>query len=59
MMLGARTAAWSKSGYTAKDYVQDGLIIMLDDIENSGFPIHEVPAIYGHYNLIARARYTF
>ena len=30
MMLGARTAAWAKSGYTAKDYVQDGLIAMWD-----------------------------
>ena len=40
MMLGARTAAWAKSGGgvpTARDYVQDGLIAMLDGIENSGF----------------------
>ena len=36
-MLGARTAAWEKSGYTARDYVQDGLIAMLDGIENAGF----------------------
>ena len=44
MMLGARTSAWSKSGYTAKDYVQDGLIIMLDDIENSGFGTNDANA---------------
>lgn len=34
MMLGARTAAWAKSGYTTKDYVQDGLIAMWDAKEN-------------------------
>lgn len=36
MMLGARTAAWAKSGGrvpTAKDYVQDGLVAMWDGIE--------------------------
>ena len=31
MMLGARTGAWAKSGYTAKDYVQDGLAFIVDD----------------------------
>ena len=39
MMLGARTGTWAKSGGelpTAKDYVQDGLIAMLDGIENAG-----------------------
>ena len=35
MMLGARTAAWAKSGPTAKDYVQDGLVAMWDGIEGS------------------------
>ena len=40
-MLGARTAAWAKSGYTAKDYVQDGLIAMWDGIENAGFGVHD------------------
>ena len=39
-MLGARTAAWAKSGYTAKDYVQDGLIAMWDGIENDGWGEH-------------------
>ena len=41
MMLGARTAAWAKSGYTAKDYVQDGLIAMWDGIENVGWGAHD------------------
>ena len=45
MMLGVRTAAWAKSGYTAKDYVQDGLIAMLDGIENSGFGTNDANAI--------------
>ena len=40
MMLGARTAAWAKSGYTAKDYVQDGLVAMWDGIENAGWGRH-------------------
>ena len=44
MMLGARTAAWAKSGYTAKDYVQDGLIAMWDGIENAGWGIHDLSA---------------
>ena len=37
MMLGARTAAWAKAGYTAKDYVQDGLVAHWDGLESSGF----------------------
>ena len=41
MMLGARTAAWAKSGSTAKDYVQDGLIAMWDGIENAGPGVHD------------------
>ena len=40
MLVAARTAAWAKSGYTAKDYVQDGLIAMLDGIENAGRETH-------------------
>ena len=39
MMLGARTASWAKSGYTAKDYAQDGLIWQLDSVENGGYGI--------------------
>ena len=44
MMLGARTGAWAKSDYTAKDYVQDGLIAMLDGIENAGFGTNDANA---------------
>lgn len=40
-MLGARIGAWAKSGYTAKDYVQDGLIAMWDGIENAGWGVHD------------------
>ena len=42
-MLGARTAAWAKSGGgvpTARDYVQDGLVAMWDGIENAGWGKH-------------------
>ena len=38
--MAERTAAWAKSGPTAKDYVQDGLIAMWDGIENAGWGIH-------------------
>ena len=44
MMLGARTAAWTKSGGgvpTARDYVQDGLVFMQDCIENSGWGVRK------------------
>lgn len=37
MDIAARTRAWAKSGYTAKDYVQDGLVAMWDGIENAGW----------------------
>lgn len=39
MMLGTRTAAWAKSGYTAKDYVQDGLKCLCDSMENGGYGV--------------------
>lgn len=41
MMVGARVGAWAKSGCTAKDYVQDGLIAMWDGIENAGWGVHD------------------
>lgn len=47
MMIGARTAAWTKSGGrvpTARDYVQDGLIAMWDGIENAGLGVHDATA---------------
>ena len=34
-------ASLAKSGYTAKDYVQDGLIAMWDGIENAGWGVHD------------------
>lgn len=40
MMEAVRNGAWAKRGGgvpTAKDYVQDDLIVMLDGIENAGF----------------------
>ena len=43
MMLGARTAAWYKSGDgvpTARNYVQSGLVAMWDGIENAGWGVH-------------------
>ena len=43
MMLGARNGAWAKSGGrvpTARDYVQDGLVLLIDGIENDGFGVH-------------------
>ena len=47
MMLGARTAAWAKSGGgtpSAKSYVQDGLIAMWDGIENAAWGAHDPSA---------------
>ena len=43
MMLGARTGAWAKIGGgapTARDYIQDGLVLLIDGIENDGFGVH-------------------
>lgn len=34
-------ASLVKSGYTAKDYSQDGLIAMWDGIENAGWGVHD------------------
>lgn len=41
MMEAVRNGAWAKSGYTAKDYVQDGLWLQFDAIENNGFGRHD------------------
>lgn len=41
MIVAARTGVWAKSEYTAKDYVQDGLIAMWDGIENAGWGVHD------------------
>ena len=51
MMLGARTGAWAKSGYTAKDYVQDGLWLQFDTIENNGFGRYDYDLTYWKDNI--------
>ena len=51
MMEAVRNGAWAKSGYTAKDYVQDGLIAMWDGIENAGWGVHDT-TIVGWRNLV-------
>ena len=56
MLIAARTGVWTKSGYTAKDYVQDGLIAMWDGIENAGWGVHDPNAtvwkdLVGGYDL--------
>ena len=53
-MLGARTAAWAKSGGgvpTARDYVQDGLWLQFDAIENNGFGRHDSDLTYWKDNI--------
>ena len=40
MMEAVRNGAWAKSGYTAKDYAQSGLVAMWDGIENGGRGVH-------------------
>ena len=56
MLIAARAGVWTKSGYTAKDYVQDGLIAMWDGIENAGWGVHDPNAtvwkdLVGGYDL--------
>ena len=43
MMVGARVGAWANIGGgvpTARDYVHDGLVLLIDGIENDGFGVH-------------------
>lgn len=43
-LLGANGAEYmdeSKAEYTAKDYIQDGLVAMWDGIENAGWGVHD------------------
>ena len=51
MILGARTGAWAKSGHTAKDYVQDGLWLQFDAIENNGFGRYDYDLTYWKDNI--------
>lgn len=41
--MAARTGAWAKIGGgvpTARDYIQDGIVLLIDGIENDGFGVH-------------------
>lgn len=53
MMLGARTAAWAKSGGvpTARDYVQDGLLHLVDGIENVAYGVRD-PSVGKIYDCV-------
>ena len=56
MMLGARTGAWAKSGYTAKDYFEDAPTAAWDGIENVGWGVHDANAtvwkdLFGGFDL--------
>ena len=54
MMLGARTAAWAKAGGvapTAKDYVQDGLLHLVDGIENVAYGVRD-PSVGKIYDCV-------
>ena len=46
MLIGARQGFWNQGGGkpTAKSYVQDGLILQLDGIENAGYGKHDPKA---------------
>lgn len=44
MLIGARNGMLVKGGYTARDYVQDGLVAMWDGIENTGWGVHDPAA---------------
>ena len=56
MMLGARTAAWAKSCYTAKDYIPDGLVALVDGIDNAGWGKHTDELKY--VNLVTGGQFT-
>ena len=54
MMLGARTAAWAKRGGgvpTARDYVQDGLLHLVDGIENVAYGLRD-PSVGKIYDCV-------
>lgn len=44
MLLGARFGMLDSGRKTARDYVQDGLIVMWDGIENAGWGVHDAAA---------------
>ena len=54
MIVGARTGAWAKAGGgvpTARDYVQDGLWLQFDAIENNGFGSYDYDLTYWKDNI--------
>lgn len=54
MIIGARTAAWAKIGGgvpTAKDYVQDGLLHLVDGIENVAYGVRD-PSVGKIYDCV-------
>ena len=51
MMEAVRNGAWAKSGYNAKDYVQDGLWLQFDTIENNGFGRYDYDLTYWKDNI--------
>ena len=55
MLVAARDGAWAKSGYTARDYVQDGLIAMWDGIENAGWGVHD-PSVVSWNDLLSERK---
>lgn len=52
MLIAGRNAMLVESGFTARDYVQDGLVAMWDGIENAGWGIHN-PSLGGCVNLVS------
>ena len=59
MIVAARTAAWAKSGGgvpTARDYVQDGLVALVDGIDNAGCGKHTDELKY--VNLVTGGQFT-
>ena len=54
MMIAARTAAWAKFGGgvpTARDYVQDGLLHLIDGIENVAYGVRD-PSVGKIYDCV-------
>ena len=54
MIIGARMGAWAKAGGgvpTARDYVQDGLWLQFDTIENNGFGSYDYDLTYWKDNI--------
>lgn len=60
----AVVASTEQSHHTAADYIQDGLIIMFDGIENAGWGLHNANAtnwveLIGQFTILDRGNKTF